>query len=67
MSPIFGEFPELHADLFSRHASPLEAYFLWRSQIEVKMVCPTVFMVDSMESSSKGVGVAEVCSSQTGL
>ena len=41
--------------------------FLWRSRIEVKILCPTRFVVHSMESSNKGGGVAEVCSSQTGL
>ena len=37
---------ELHADLFSRHARPVEVHVLWRSRIEVKMLCPTTFIVD---------------------
>ena len=36
---------ELHADLFSRHATPLEVYVLWRSTKEVKMLCLTRFVV----------------------
>ena len=28
---------KLHADLLSRHASPLEVYVLWRSTKEVKI------------------------------
>ena len=31
------------------------------------MLCPTRFVVDSMESINKGGGVAKVCSFQTGL
>ena len=41
--------------------------FLWRSTKEVKMLCPTRFVVDATENSKEGVVVAEVCSSQTGL
>jgi len=58
---------ELHADFFSAMLVLWEFMFLWRSRIEVKMLCPTRFVVDSMESSKKGGRVAEVCSSQTGL
>ena len=57
-------FPELHPDLFSRNASPSEVDVM--SEV-VKISCPTRFVVDSMESSNKGGGLAEVCSSQTGL
>ena len=35
--------------------------FLWRSTIEVKMLCPTSFVVDATENSK------EVRSYQTGL
>ena len=31
------------------------------------MLCPTRFVVDSMESSNKGGGIDDVCNSQTGL
>ena len=65
--PYIYYIPELRADMFGRHASPLEVYVLWRSRTEVKMLRPTRFVVDSMKSSNKGGGVAEVCSSQTGL
>ena len=44
--------PELHADLFSRHSSPLEAYVLWRSTKYVNMLCPTSFVVDATENST---------------
>ena len=57
-------FPELHADLFSHHASPLEVDVM---SAVVNILCPTRFVVDSMESSNNGGGVAEVCSFQTGL
>ena len=58
---------KLHADLFSRHASPLVVYvFLWRSTKEVKMVCPTRFVADATENSKEGGVAAEVSSSQTG-
>ena len=59
--------PELHGDLFSHHASPLEANVLWRSTKEVDILCPTRFVVDETENSQQGVVVAEVCSFQTGL
>ena len=60
--------PELHADLFSFQASPLEAnVFFRRLTEEVKMLCPTRFVVDETENSIKGGVAAEVCSSQTGL
>ena len=58
---------ELHADLFSRHASPLEVWVLWQSTKEVKMLCPTKFVVDATENSKEGGVAADVCSSQTGL
>ena len=57
---------ELHGDLFSRHASPLEAYVLWRPTKEVNM-CPTIFVVDATENSKEGGLAAEMCSSQTCL
>ena len=44
---------ELHADLFRRHASPLEDCVLWRSTTEVKMLCPTRFVVDATETVKK--------------
>ena len=53
--------PELHADLFSRHASPLEVCVLWRSTKEVKMLCPTRFVVDATENSKEGGVAADVC------
>ena len=59
--------PDLHADLFSRHASSSEVYVLWWSTKEVKMLCPTRFVVDATENSKEGGVAAEVCSSQTGL
>ena len=31
------------------------------------MLCPTRYVIDSMEGSNKRGGVAEVCSSQTSL
>ena len=34
---------------------------------EVKMLCPTRFIVDATENSKDGGVTAEVCSSQTGL
>ena len=43
-------FAELQADLFSRHASPLEVCVLWRSTKE-KMLYPTIFVVDATENS----------------
>ena len=52
---------ELHADLFSRHASHLEFYVLWRSTKEVNMLCPTRFVVDVTENSKEGGVAAEVC------
>ena len=57
-------FPELHPDLFSRHASPLEVDVM---SAVVNISCPTRFVVDSMEMSNKGGGVAKVCTSRTGL
>ena len=42
---------ELNADLFSHHSSPLEFMFLWPSTKEVKMLCPTRFVVDATENS----------------
>ena len=60
-------FPELHADLFSRHASPLEVYVLWRSTKEVKMLSPTRFVADATENGEEGGVAAEVCSSHSGL
>ena len=59
--------PELHADLLSRHASPLEFCILWRSTKEVNMFCSTRFVVDATENSKEGGVAADVCSSQTGL
>ena len=56
---------ELNADLFSRHASPLEVCVF--STKEVKMLRPTRFVVDKTESSKERGVAAEVCSSQTGL
>ena len=41
--------------------------FLWRSTKEVKMLCPTRFVVDATENSKKGGVAAKGCSSQTGL
>ena len=38
--------------------------FLWRSTKEVKVLCPTTFVVDATENSKKGGEAAEVCSSQ---
>ena len=58
---------ELHGDLFSRHASPLEVYVLWRSTKDVNMLCPARFVVDATENSKEGGVAAEVCSSQTRL
>ena len=44
---------QLHADLFSRHASPLKLYVLWRWTKEVKMLCTTrLFVVDATENST---------------
>ena len=59
--------PELHADLFSRRASPFEVGALWPSTKEVKMLCPMRFVVDATENSKEGGVAADVCSSQTGL
>ena len=56
---------ELHVDLFSRHASPLEVYVLCRSTKEVNMLCPTRLVVDATENSKEGGVAAEVGSSQT--
>ena len=68
MTPaVYRRLPELHADLFSRHASPLEVYVLWRSTKEVKMLCLTRFVVDTTENNKEGGVAAEVCSSQTGV
>ena len=53
--------------LFSRHASPLQVYVLWRSTIEVKMFSPTRYVVDATENSKEGGVAAEVCNSQTGV
>ena len=57
---------EFHGDLFSRHASPSEGWVFWHSTKEVKMLCPTRFVVETTENRTGGVA-AEVCSSQTGL
>ena len=57
---------KLHADLLSRHASPLEVYVLWRSTKGVKVLRPTRFVIDATENSRGGVA-AEVRGSQTGL
>ena len=61
------QLPELHADLFSRHASPLEVCVLWRSTKEMKLLCPTRFVADATENSKEGGLAADVCSTQTGL
>ena len=45
----------------------LKLMFLWRSTKEVKMLCPTRFVVDATENSIEGGVAAEVCNSQTGL
>ena len=58
---------ELHANLFSRHASPLKGMFLWRSTQEVKVLCSTRFVVDATENSKEGGLAAEGRSSQIGL
>ena len=61
---------EVHADLFSRHASPFEVYVfvvVGDRAKKVEMFCPTRFVVDATENSKKGGVAAEVCSSQTGL
>ena len=45
--------PELHADLFSRHANPLYVLFSGgRRKSEVKMLYPTRLVVDATENSN---------------
>ena len=59
---------ELHADLFSRHAGPLEGLcFCGGRRKRRKMLCPTRFVADTTENSEEEGVAAEVCSSQTGL
>ena len=58
--------PELHADLFSQNACPLEFYGFVAVDEEVT-ICPTTFVVDTTENTKEGGVAAEVCSSQTGL
>ena len=65
--PALTWLPESHTGLFSRHGSPLDLYVLWRSKKQVKILCPTRFVVDATENSKEGGVVAEVYSSQTGL
>ena len=55
--------PELHADLCSRHFSPLNVYGLWRSVNEVKVLYPTMLVVDATQGSKERGVAAEVCSS----
>ena len=52
---VYSQFPELHADLFSRHASPSDVCVMWRSTEEVNIACPTRFVVDATENSKEGV------------
>ena len=55
--------PEVRADLFSRHASRLDVYVLWRSteeEVIQKMLCPTRFVVDATKNSKGGGVAAEV-------
>ena len=59
--------PELHADLFSRHARPLEVHVFVAVDQEMEMLNPTRFVVDAAENGKEGDVAAEVCSSKTGL
>ena len=59
--------PEMHAHLFSRHASASEVIAFWRSTKQVEMLCPTMLAVDVTDNSKERGVTAEVCSSQTGL
>ena len=45
--------PGLQADIFSRHASPLEDYVLWRPLKGVKMLYPTRFVVDATKDNKE--------------
>ena len=47
MGAVYPPLAELHADLFSRHASPLNVCAFWRSTKEVKRLCPTRFVIDA--------------------
>ena len=60
---------ELHGDLFSRHASPIEGYvFVVVDDRGEDVYCsPTRFVYDATENSKKGGVAAEVYSPQTGL
>ena len=53
--------------LFHSPCLSFRSLFLWRSTKEVKIFCPTKFVVDATENSKEGGVAAEVCSSQTGL
>ena len=65
--PALTWLPESHTGLFSRHGSPLDLYVLWRSKKQVKILCPTRFVVDATENRKEGRVSAEVYSFQTGL
>ena len=58
---------ELHADLFSRYASPLDFCVFVAVDKRGEGVTSTRFVVDATESSKEGGVAAELCSSQTGL
>ena len=55
----------MHGDLFSLHASPLEGY-VFVAVVEVKMFCPTRFVVDATENSKEEGVAAGVYSPQNG-
>ena len=58
---------ELHGDLFSRHASPLEGHIFVVVDDRGEDVLSTRFVVDATENSKEGGVAAEVYSPQTGL
>ena len=53
--------PELHTELFCRHASSLEVYVLWRSTNEVNVLYPTRVVSETTENRKDGGVAAEVC------
>ena len=61
------ELPELHADLFSRHASPLEVYVFVVVDERGEDVMSDEIFRRCKENSKEGGVAAEACSSQTGL
>ena len=58
---------ELHSDLFSCHASPLESYVFVAVDERGEDVMSDEICRRNMENRKEGGVAADVCSSQTGL